>query len=140
MNIQLIPYMTGAITVHALLMSLGALLVVNSVRALAEMQQYAWVVYLDAKTRGVSITDVPTQNEKIERIIKGLIRGMGVNLFAGCFGILLALLAIAFSWEGFQAGLFLELSLAGVMWQLVWFSFLSLNVMRYLRGWIQKVP
>jgi hypothetical protein len=96
-------------------MSLGALLVVNSVEPLLKCNN---TLGRSTLMRRREVFPSLMFRHKVRRLreSKGLIRGMGVNLFAGCFGIPLALLSIAFSWEGFQADLFLELSLAGVIW------------------------
>ncbi len=91
MAADLAAYFTGTITAHALFLSLGGLMAVNSIRSLAQIQQQGWEAYLDAKERNAKIIDVPGRNDRIERLKKLIRWFMIASLFIGFSGIMVGL-------------------------------------------------
>jgi len=140
MILQFVPYMTAAVAAHALLTSLGALLAVHTVRALAQGQTELWEAYLDAQSRNVPIIDVPARIKEIETIKKVIAILIGVNTFVGSFGIGISPVAIAFLSDSPGALNTVCLSLMLIMFQLAVFMFTVPSVMRFVGLWIQKAP
>jgi len=140
MSVPLISYMTAAIAAHALLLSLGGLMVVNSLRALAQVQQEGWEAYLDAQRRLAPIVDVPARNREIEHIKITMVGMMMMNMIIGSFGILYSLVVIAFLSESSQAYVVVGVSFAGVLAQLIIFVFIAGSAMRFVGLWVQKAP
>jgi len=137
LNSALIPFMQTVVTFHALLLSIGTLILVNLIRHLSGVQEKAWEIYLDAKERGVSIVDIPERNKRIERV-KGFFMKMWILGFAiGSIGILLALVSIAGSLEWSIA---FPLSNIPVIAHLTSFAFFSFVSVRGLGWWLMKAP
>lgn len=140
LNGELIPYMTAIVATHALLLSLGGPMAVSSIRALAQIQQQEWEAHIDAKARKVSFPDPSRLNKQLEGIKQMIARFMQVNLFTGVFGIIWALVFLLVRFDGILAQIFGAVSFFVVAVQAVFFSFIVLEAMRYVRLWVRKPP
>ena len=139
-SVENIPYMTAAIAVHALLLSLGGLMAMNTLRALAQAQREAWEDHFDAKRRNMSIVDVDGLTAGIYSIKTFLVTLVKINVLVGSVGILLGLLAIVYSPESFVGGRSVAFSLFLVIVQLLIFGFIAWDSMKFVGIWIKKSP
>jgi len=115
-------------------------MVVNGLRALAQVQQEGWEAYLDAQRRKVFIVDVPARNKEIERTKNAMVGLMFMNMIIGSFGILYSLVVIAFLSESSQAYVVIGVSFAGVLAQLIMFAYIAGSAMHFVGLWVQKAP
>ncbi len=140
MSLQLVPYFTAAVTVHALLLSVGGLLAVNSLRALAKTQNQAWEVYLDALERKRSIIDVPAKNKQIDRYKREIVVAMELDLLFGFAGITYSLYIVAFASEMSSAYPLVGGSFFFLLSQFLAFAIMALASIRYVGWWVAKAP
>lgn len=132
--------MTAAVGVHALLLSLGGLVGVNSLRALAESEKDKWEAlptrhdrlhFRDPRRRGWSIADLG-QNK--------LQRRLALNTVIGSFGVLCSLVATAFLADAPYRPSLVGTSIGLVLGQLVVFYSVFLASLDYLGRWVKKAP
>lgn len=135
MGVQLVPYMTAVVAVHALLLSLGGLLVVNTLRVLTTIEQEKyenapkWIKEL------VSLGGKKTEFRMVEGEIP---RAMKLNVLVGSLGILYSLAAIAFLADISQSQVLIAFSLILVIIQLIIFFDIVSQSMNYLGWWVMK--
>jgi len=123
-----LSYMTVAVTVHALLLSLGGLMAVNALRSLAQVQQIIW-------------NDFPEKERRIQEIgvaKNAIFRLMTINLLIGSFGILLVMLTLIYSPESLHGNYSVEASLIVVSVQLFVFGLMTLWSMRAIGVFVRK--
>jgi len=138
MAVQLIPYMTAAVAVHALLLSLGGLLVVNSLRSLSQLQQEVWEHRDDLAKKLHRAVLSPGKGIEIDKVETRISLFMKANLVVGFFGILYSLFAIVFLSEVSQVGVLIIVSLGAVAVQLGVFALIALGAMDMLATWLKK--
>jgi hypothetical protein len=137
---QLVSFMTTAVAVHALLLSLGGLMVVNSLRALARVEEQIWEGKPDEeRERYFGVFESPHE-PKIGILQNEMPRLMKVNLVIGSFGVLYSLAAIAFFSQNPQAWALVVVSFMVVSSQIRIFVLITLRALEYLGWWIKKLP
>jgi hypothetical protein len=94
----MVSYFAAAIAAHALFLSLGGLMSINSLRTLAQIQQEIWSAHLDGIAREASIITVRAKMEQIIVIKNRIQRFMLASLVLGLFGILYSIVIIALSY------------------------------------------
>lgn len=136
MGVQLVPYMTAVVAVHALLLSLGGLLVVNTLTVLTKIAQ---LKYENAPQWIKELVSFPSFGEKRVqfRKVEGEIpRAMKLNAFVGSLGILYSLATIAFLSDIPQPHILVVFSLILVVIQVMIFFDIVLRSMDYLGWWV----
>jgi hypothetical protein len=123
-----LSYMTVAVTVHALLLSLGGLMAVNAVRSLAQAQQAIWDTF---EEKQVGIREVGRAKSEVFTLMK-------INLLIDSLGILLAMLTIVYSPQSLVGGYSVGVSLIAVLVQLLVFSLLAIWSMRAIGIFVKK--
>jgi hypothetical protein len=98
MTLDVVPYMAAAVTAHSLFLSVGGLMSVNAIRALAERQKDSWDFYVQTKGRPSRATSLNGRFDAIKagKQKKNIRKLMTANLLCGLFGIIYALVIIGF--------------------------------------------
>jgi uncharacterized protein YacL len=151
---QVIQYLTATVAVYALLLSLGGVMVVNSLRALAELQQSAWELTPDSEKtismlpvilRFVFSSQRPTMT--FGRVKTRLIEFMLQNIYFGSAGLVISLFSLAFL--GLYGNPDVPFFVAAVtfiatmllLWaQLIVFARIAWESMRVLSSYVKKLP
>lgn len=143
MAIPLVSYMSAAAAVHALLLSLGGLMMVNSLRALSQTYQQLWESKTDSEKRMELTAPLywfGTDKSTISRIRSLIPRLMIANLLVGCPGIVYSLVVIAFLSNSSLSVLLVAVSLAMVVFQVAIFVLISICAIDALSSWSMKLP